>query len=421
MPYFISGVTADHKDLVARTPEEFRSLNGIDVRTRHRVLEIEPGKMRVKVADLDGGREFYADYTRLLLATGARAFAPPVDGVDLGGCFLLRKLEDSIRIKEFLKERKPRRAVVVGAGPIGVEMCESFRSVGLEVSLLEMANQVMPYMDPDLAARVQSRLEQEGVNCLLGQGLEGLEGDAGGRVRRVVTSGGHLDCDMVLLGIGIRPVSGVGEAAGAKLGARGAISIDRQMRTSVPGIYAAGDCATTFNTLTGQETWLPLGSTARKQGRLAADNMFGGRLEFGGVQGTSIVKCFDLTIGRTGLNETEARAAGFDPAEITMEAENLHEFFPGRGSMAVKLLADRAGGRLLGAQLVGELASAADKRLDIFAVAITAGLTAGDLQYLDLAYAPPYSTAVDVPIIAGNLMVGRIEGKTCSCGPYGLE
>jgi NADPH-dependent 2,4-dienoyl-CoA reductase/sulfur reductase-like enzyme len=310
---------------------------------------------------------------------------------------------------------------VVGAGPIGMEMCESFRSVGLEVSVVEMAHQVMPFMDSDLAAKVQSRLEQEGVNCLLGQGLEGLEGDAAGYVRRVVTSGGDLECDIVLLGIGVRPVAGVAEAAGVELGARGAIRVDRQMRTSVPGVYAAGDCATTTNTLTGEETWLPLGSTSRKQGRLAADNMFGGRLEFGGVQGSSIVKCFDLTIGRTGANESEARAGGFDPVVVTMEAENLHEYFPGRGSMAIKLWADRAGGRLVGAQLVGELASAADKRLDILAVAIAAGMTAGDLQYLDLAYAPPYSTAVDVPIVAGNLMVGKIEGKTCSCGPYGLE
>ena len=421
MPYYISGVTADYQNLIARTPEEFRVKNGIEVLTKHRVVEIEPERERVKVVDLVSGHEFYDDYTKLLIATGARAFIPPIEGTDLDGCFVLRKLDDSIRIKSFLKEKKPRTSLVVGAGPIGLEMCESFRAIGLQVAVLEMANQVMPLIEPDLAAKVQARLEQQGVNCLLGQKLEAIEGDSAGSIRRVATSGGELECDIVLLGIGVRPATEMAAAGGVELGIKGAIKVDPHMRTNLNDVYAAGDCATTTNTVNGRETWLPLGSTSRKQGRLAADNMFGGDIEFPGVQGTSVVKCFDLTVGRTGLNEIEARDAGFDPVVLSIEAESLHEYYPGGGAITLKLFADRVGGRLLGAQMVGEISSIAEKRLDILSVALGAGMTVEDLRYLDLAYAPPYSTAIDLPLIAGNVITGKIRGKSCRCDPEGLE
>ena len=421
MPYYISGVTADHTDLIARTPEQFKSKNGVELKTRHRVLEIDAAAGRVKVADLENNREFFDEYTRLLVATGAAPFVPPVDGAGLNGCFVLRRLADSISIRRFLREEDPRRAVVVGAGPIGIEMCESFRSVGLDVSVVEMAAEVMPLMDADMAAEVRRKLESEGVRCLTGTTLEGIGDDGGGSVRSVSTSAGDIECDIVLLGIGVRPVTDVASAAGVELGFRGAVKVDLQLRTSLPGVYAAGDCASTTHSVTGKETWLPLGSTSRKQGRLAADNMFGASVEFPGVLGTSLVKCFDLTVGRTGLDEREAREAGFDPVTVSMEAASLHGYYPGGGNMSVKLLAERAGGRILGAQGVGELAANADKRLDVLAMAVGSGMTADELQYADLAYAPPYSTAVDAPIIAGNLLNGELQGKLCSCGPEGLE
>ncbi len=421
MPYYISGVTADHNSLIARTPEEFRAKNSIDVRTRHRVTGIDADARRVMVADLEDGRESWMEYTVLLLATGASAFVPPVDGIGLEGCFTLRKLADSIAIKEFMKRRKPARAVVVGAGPVGLEMCESFRSVGLEVSLVEMADQVMPLIDADMASAVQEKLEAEGVKCFTGTRLEGIVGDTDAAVRAVATSSGELECDLALIGIGVRPVTDVAQQAGVELGAGGAIRVDARMRTNVPGIFAAGDCATTTNYITGEETWIPLGSTSRKQGRLAADNMFGADLAFPGVQGTSVVRCLDLTVGRTGLSESEAGGAGFEPETVRMEAESLHEYFPGGGLIRVKLVADRPSGRLLGAQVVGDLASTAEKRLDILAMAVGSGMTADDLQYADLAYAPPYSTAIDVPIIAANLLTGKLQGKPCSCNPFGLD
>jgi NADPH-dependent 2,4-dienoyl-CoA reductase/sulfur reductase-like enzyme len=421
MPYFISGVTADHNDLVARQPEEFKTLNQVDVRTRQRVVSIDPDGHLVRVLDLDAGREFEAPYTRLLISTGARAFVPPIDGAGLAGVFTLRRLADSVAIKEFIRARKPRRTLIVGAGPIGLEMCESFRTLGLEVTLVELAPQVAPFLEADLAVRIQARIEEEGVNCILGQGVSSLDGDEDGFIRQAVTASGNIAADLVLLAIGVRPVTELAEAAGVELGAGKAIRVDRRLRTNIADIYAAGDCATTTHTLTGQEVWIPLGSTSRKQGRLAADTMFGAPYEFPGVQGTSVVKCFDLTIGRTGLNEREAVEAGFKPVTVDMEAESLHTYYPGRGTMYLKLIADSGDGRLLGAQVVGEMSSVAEKRLDILSVAIGAGMTASEIQYLDLAYAPPYSTAIDVPIIAGNLMAGKVEGKACSCSGEGLE
>lgn len=421
MPYFISGVTADHNDLVARQPEEFASMNQVDVRTGHRVVSIEPDRRLVRVLDLDAGREFDAPYTKLLLATGARAFVPPLEGVGLSGVFTLRRLADSIAVKEFVKARSPRRALIVGAGPIGLEMCESFRTLGFEVTLVELTKQVAPFMDTDMASKVQARLEEEGVNCILGEGLSGLEGDRQGSVRQAGVGSGKVSADLVLLAIGVRPENELAAAAGVELGAGQAIRVDGGMRTNLPDIFAAGDCATTTNTLTGKEVWIPLGSTSRKQGRIVADAMFGSDTEFPGVQGTSVVKCFDLTIGRTGLNEREATEAGFKPVTVELEAESLHPYYPGRGSMDLKLVADSESGRVLGAQVVGEMNSVAEKRLDILSVAIGAGMTAHEIQYLDLAYAPPYSTAIDVPVIAGNLMASKIEGKGCSCSGEGLE
>ncbi len=421
MPYFISGVTAEHTDLIARQPSEFKTLNDIDVRIRHRVVEIDAVNHTVRVEDVIESRKSEVPYTRLLIATGAQAIVPGVDGTGLSGVFTLRKLDDSVRIRQFIMHRRPRRTVVVGAGPVGLEMCESFRSLGMEVTLLEMGRQVMPLLDEDISARVQVHLETMGVECVLGNALRGIEGDADGYVRGVLLESGGIECDLVLLGIGVRPSADLAVSAGAELGVRGAVRVDRRMRTSAEDVFAAGDCATTTHSITGGETWIPMGSTSRKQGRVAAENMSGGDAEFPGVLGTAVVKCFDMTLGRTGLSAGEARDAGFDPVTVDVEAETLHSYYPGRGKMLLRLTADGAGGRLLGAQVAGSLRAAVDKRLDVLAMAIGAGMSSEDLQYADLAYAPPYSTVVDVPGIAGNVMSSKLRGEVCRCDLSGLE
>jgi NADPH-dependent 2,4-dienoyl-CoA reductase/sulfur reductase-like enzyme len=421
MPYFISGVTADHNDLVARRPEEFKEQNGIDVMRRHRALGIDTANHTARITDLESGRERDVDYTKLLISTGASSFVPPVDGIDATGVFTLRRLSDSIMIKQFISGNGPRRAVIVGSGPIGVEMCESFRRLGMEVSLIELADQVLPIVDGDVAGRVQRVLESEGVDCQLGQQMLGVEVDGKGRATGVVLGSRVVPADIVLMALGVRPLSRIASEAGIELGTRGAIRVDSGMRTSAPDIYAAGDCATTTNVLTGEEAWIPLGSTARKQGRVAAESMFGGEAAFPGVQGTAVVKCFDLTVGRTGLDEGAAEKAGFDPVTVHLEAESLHSYYPGRGEMYLKMTADRRTGRVLGAQVAGELRSVAEKRLDILAVAISCGMRAEDMRYLDLAYAPPYSTAMDIPVIAADVMASKLGGARCSCDSSGLE
>lgn len=421
MPYFIGGVTGDHRSLVARTPEQFRARNGVEVLTRHRAEKIDPVNKRVRVRDLEGGSEFWSSYSRLLLSTGASPFVPSIPGTDLSGVFTLRSLEDSLAIRDFLKSARPRRAVIVGAGPIGMEMCEAFSAAGLEVAVVEMAETVMPLLDPEISSLVRSHLEARGVTCLTGGSVTSLEGDGEGSVRRVVTSSEELEAEIVLLAIGIRPVTDIAVDAGVELGTRGAIRVDAGLRTNLPDIFAAGDCATTRNSVTSEETWIPLGSTSRKQGRLAADNIFGAGLEFPGVQGTSVVKVFDLTAGRTGLGETEAQNSGFETESITFEAEAVPKYYGHTGTITMKLVAERPTGRVLGAQVAGDVPAVAEKRLDVLAVAVAARFTSSDLQYLDLAYAPPYSTAVDVPIVAGNLMTAKISGKPCTCDSEGLE
>lgn len=413
-------MTADYRSLIARTPAEFKSLNGIDVLTGHEVMSVDPAEKSIRVRDAASGREYDDRYDRLLFSTGASAFVPPFEGARLEGVFTVRHLADGLRIKEYLTGLSSRRAVVVGSGPIGLEMCEALRSVGLDVTLVELADRVMPTISADLSRIVQSKLESEGVRCVLGQSVTAIDG-SGGLVRSVSTPTGPLEADLVLLGIGVKPVTELAARAGVEMGAGGAIKVDPRMRTNVEDVFAAGDCATTVNTVTGAETWLPLGSTARKQGRVAGENIAGGSVDFPGVQGTAIVKCFDMTVGRTGLDEKEARAAGFDPVVTGIEAEPLHKYYPSAGPLHLQVTADRATGRALGAQVAGPLGSAADKRLDIMAVAVGSRMTVDEMQYMDLAYAPPYSTAIDSPIVIANIASGRIHGTECSCDGAGLD
>jgi NADPH-dependent 2,4-dienoyl-CoA reductase/sulfur reductase-like enzyme len=258
-----------------------------------------------------------------------------------------------------------------------------------------------------------------GVNLHLGTKVEEIEG--GDRVKRVLTSNGELDTDMVLLSIGIRPVSKLAEKAGAELGAKGAIKVDEHMRTSLPDVLACGDCAVTHHLISGRESWIPLGSTARKQARVAAETAAGNEATFPGVQGTFILKAFEKAAGKTGLSLDEAVEAGFDAEIVSLEDSSLPRYYKGGGKMSIRIIVEKPSGRVLGAQLVGDYTANIDKRLDVLAVAVKAGLTATDLTSLDLAYAPPFSTALDLPIVAGYLAEAKVLGKTCFCTVEGLE
>jgi len=409
-------VTADWHALVARTPEEFASKSNIQVKVRHIVTELDPANKRVKVDDLEGGREFWDDYDSLVVATGATPVMPPLPGRDLPGVFVLRSLTDALAIKSYLERYGPRHATIVGAGSIGLEMCESLRLLGIEVDLVEKASQVMTMFDADISESIQSYLEEQGVTCHLGQGVLGMEA-RNGKVSMLETEAHRLQTDLVLLSLGVKPSTELAQAAGMELGVAGAIRVDESMRTNLPDVFAAGDCITTRHLVTGEEAWIPLGDHARKQGRVAGSNVFGGQGTFRGVQGTVIVKSFNLTIGKTGLTGSEAARAGMAGETVTLTHDAKPSYYPGYAQMTAKVTADRATRRLVGAQIIGELNAGVDKRLDVLSVCIRAGLTLKDIEELDLAYAPPFSHAIDMPITAANLLSAKLGGEICACDP----
>jgi NADPH-dependent 2,4-dienoyl-CoA reductase/sulfur reductase-like enzyme len=402
MPYYIAGDILDYRRLLARTPEQMEK-QGVEVHVRHEVTGIDPGARTVTVRDLEGGRESTQQYDKLVLATGAAPVRPSIPGLNSKGVYELRKLEDGITLQRVLTghmDPRPRRAVILGGGYVGVEMAETFRRLGLEVTMLIRSGQVMrKTLDDDVRALLEEELAHQGVEVVKGTPIAFEGGD---QVAAVVTEDGRYPCDIVLLGIGVSP-GGVplARAAGVALGATGAIATDDHMRTNVSGVYAAGDCAEVFHLITGEPAYIPLGSTANKQGRVAGENAAGGEATFGGVVGTMVVRGFELAVARTGLTEAEARAAGYAVRGTMIKAMDRSGYFPGAAPIHVKLIVDEGSARLLGGQIVGKDGVA--KRIDVLATALHQRLTVTDLQRLDLSYAPPFAPVWDPILVAANV------------------
>lgn len=408
IPFLVGGEVADVEELRPRDAAWFASRYRMDVRTRHDVVAVDHPARTLTVRDLETGDVRTDSYDVLVLATGARPVVPDVPGVGLGGVHVVRNPSDGAAIRAFVEDRPVRRAVVVGGGYIGLEMAEQLAGRGVEVALVEAERHVMPRMDPDMSARVDAVLARHRVELHLGARLAAVEDDGAGRAGGVVLDdGARLPADLVVLAVGVRPVTELAVQVGARLGPTGAIAVDPQQRTSVPGVYAVGDCAESFSAITGEPVWVPLGSTANKTGRIAGDVISGGSLAHRGILGTAIVRVFDVAVGQTGLTETAARAAGYD-------VEVLHNIKPDRSTylggreLVLKAVADRATGRLLGAQVVGP--QGVDKRVDVLATAITFGARAADLFHLDLAYAPPYATTKDPVHYTGMALENAISG-----------
>lgn len=420
LPYFIGGHSPNWRRLLARLPDEFESRQNIRIFLRHRVNSIDAENKTIRVADLEGVSESSIPYDTLVIGTGAAPFVPPLPGRELDGVFVLRSITHALEMKSFIDLRAPHRAVIVGAGAIGLEMCEALRRLDMEVHLVELAGQVLPPIDADLSSLLASHLEENGVALHLGAEVKGMSG-RDGRVGGVSAGTEEIETELVLLSIGIRPASVIAEKAGIELGAKGAIRVDERMRTSAPDVLACGDCSTTRNLVTGAESWMPMGSTARKQARVAAETVAGNESAFPGTQGTFILKTFDMSVGKTGLSAEEASAAGIDADTVDVEDTSRPGYYRGEGKITLRVTVERGSGRMLGAQAIGDYRAAVDKRLDIMATAIRGGLTATDLSYLDLAYAPPFSHPFDLPVIAGNLAEAKVLGKECSCGAEGLE
>nr|BFE62536.1 FAD-dependent oxidoreductase [Dactylosporangium thailandense] len=396
IPYLVAGDVATSDDLVARRPADFARMD-IDLRLSSTVAGIDVDRRSVLVRGPDG--EYREPFDQLVIATGGVPARPDVPGALSLGIHGVQTLEDGIRLLGYLDRHGPKRAVVVGGGYIGLEMAEAMLKHGLEVTLVDAADQPMRTLDPDMGGLVADALLAEGVTLRLGERLEGFASHAG-RVTAVHTSGGEIPADLVILGLGTRPDSDLARAAGLGIGETGGIRTDRRMRTSADGIWAAGDCVETFHLVSQRPVAIALGTHANKQGRAVGINIGGGYATFPGVVGTAVSKLCDTEVARTGLSTAEAAAAGFSSFGVVTESTTRAGYFPGARKIKTKIIAERTTGRLLGAQIVGEEGAA--KRIDALAVALWHGMTVEEMTSLDLSYAPPFAPVWDPVLIAAR-------------------
>ena len=411
LPYYIGGVIENRAALTLQTPESFRRRFNIDVRVHQEVVAIHPEEKTVTVRRLEDGSEYRESYDKLILSPGAKAVHPNVPGLDDSRVFTLRTVEDTYRIRDYVTEKKPQRAVVIGGGFIGLEMAENLLHAGVATTLLQRSSHVMPPLDGDMASSVHAYLRDKGVDLRLNTTYSAVKAAEGGELTVELTDGTSLETDLLLLAIGVTPDSHLAAEAGLQLGAKGAIVVNERMETSAPDIYAVGDAVEVRHFVTGRPALIALAGPANKQGRIAADNICGRPSVFHGSQGSSVLKLFDMTIAATGINEKQAKETGIAYDKTVTFSANHATYYPGATDMTIKVLYEKESGRVLGAQIVGF--EGVDKRLDVLATAIRAGMTGEDLSELDLAYAPPYSSAKDPVNMAGfvweNLHTGAVK------------
>lgn len=396
MPYYIGGEVEEADKLTPRDPAFFKSKYNVDVRTSHKVLNINPETKSVEIKNLFSNEVFTDYYDKLILATGASAIIPPIEGASDSHVFTLRNIGDMNRIKTFINDVHPKKAVIVGTGFIGLEVCENLKNLGIEVTLVERLPQVTPGLDPDMAAYVEDHLKKNGVAVY--SGLSAVKIEEG---KVFLENGEVIAVDFVLLSVGVKPNTELAVSMGVELGETKAIKVNNTMMTNLPDVYACGDCIEQFHVVTRKPVYRPMGSTANKTGRIAGDVITGGNLSFRGILGTGIFQIFGMTVALTGLSEKEAIKEGFDVEVCHNIKPNKPEYMGGK-EMVIKGIADRKTGRLLGTQIVG--AEGVDKRIDVFVTAITYQAKAEDLFHLDLAYAPPFSTTKDPVMYTGMIL-----------------
>lgn len=404
LPYYIGGVIEDPEELTLQTPESFFSRFRIRMKVRHEVTAIHPDRKTVSVRNLETDEAFEERYDKLLLSPGAKPVRPDLPGIDSGRVFTLRTVEDTFRIKDYVNENKPRSAVMVGGGFIGLEVAENLRDLGMEVTIIQKPRQLMSPFDSDMASFIHAEMRRHGVKLALGYSSEGFEEKNGG-IDVLLKDSAPVHADMVILAIGVTPESSLAKDAGLALGLKGSILVNDRMETSVTDIYAVGDAVQVKNYVTGEDALIALAGPANKQGRIAADNICGGDSRYQGSQGSSVIKVFDMTAAITGINETNARKSGLDTEAVILSPMSHAGYYPGGKVMTMKVVFEKETYRLLGAQIVGY--EGVDKRIDVLATAIHAGMKATQLKDLDLAYAPPYSSAKD-PVNMAGFMVENI-------------
>lgn len=413
LPYYIGGVIQDREELTLQTPESFWDRFRIDVRVGHEVTAIDPAAKTVTGKNLATGETFVESYDKLLLSPGAKPLKPPLPGLDSPRLFTLRTVEDTMAIRTFVEEHKPRRAVMAGGGFISLEVAENLAELGVEVTVVQRLPHLMPPLDYDIASFLHNHMRAKGVRVLLDTAVSGFS-QQGQTITTLVEGGDPIPADLAILAIGVAPESTLAKEAGLALGQRGGIAVNDRMETSHPDIYAVGDAVEITHLVTGEKTRIALAGPANKQGRVAADNICGGDSRYPGAQGSSVLKLFDLTVAATGLNEGTAQAAGLDYETVILSPLSHAGYYPGGTVMTMKVLYEKGSLRLLGAQIVG--GDGVDKRLDVLATAMQAGLTVTALKELDLAYAPPFSSAKDPVKMAGfmaeNLEAGLVKQFT---------
>ena len=407
LPYYIGGVIEDPEELTLQTPESCFSRFRVNMKVRHEVTAIHPEEKTVSVKNLETGEEFEESYDKLILSPGAKPTQPRLPGVGLNKLFTLRTVEDTFRIKAYISENHPKSAVLAGGGFISLELAENLRELEMEVTIVQRPKQLMNPFDPDMASFIHSEMRKHGVKLALGHTVEGFEEKDGG-VDVLLKDETPLHADMVVLAIGVSPDTQLAQDAGLELGIKGSIVVNDRMETSVPDIYAVGDAVQVKHFVTGQDVLLSLAGPANKQGRIAADNICGGDSHYTGSQGSSVIKVFDMTAATTGVNETNAKKAGLDMDTVILSPMSHAGYYPGGKVMTMKVVFEKETYRLLGAQIVGY--EGVDKRIDVLATAIRAGLKATELKDLDLAYAPPYSSAKDPVNMAGFMIENIAKG-----------
>ena len=404
LPYYIGGVIEDAGELTLQTPESFFTRFRVQIKVLHEVTAIHPDRKTVSVTNLQTGERFEESYDKLLLSPGAKPTQPRFPGADSDRLFTLRTVEDTLRIRAYIDEHHPRSAVLAGGGFIGLELAENLRELGMDVTIVQKPMHLMTPFDADMAALIHGEMRRHGVKLALGHTVEGFAQRDGG-MDVLLQDAAPLHADMVILAIGVTPDTALAKEAGLELGVRGSIVVNDRMETSVPDIYAVGDAVQVRHFVTGQDALIALAGPANKQGRIAADNICGGDSRYTGSQGSSVLKVFDMTAALTGLNETQAAAAGFDADSVILSPMSHAGYYPGGRVMTMKVVFEKATYRLLGAQIVGY--EGVDKRIDVLATAIRAGMKATELKDLELAYAPPYSSAKD-PVNMAGFMVDNI-------------
>ena len=404
LPYYIGDVITDADELTLQTPESFYSRFRVDMRVHHEVTAIHPEKKTVSVKNLKTGEKFEESYDKLILSPGAKPTKPRFPGADLDKVFTLRTVEDTLRIKNYINEKHPQSVVLAGGGFIGLELAENLCELGMDVTVVEYAKQLMSPFDLDMAAFIHNEMRKHGVKLVLGRAVEGLEEKDDG-IKVLLRDDAPLHADMVVLAIGVTPDTVLAKDAGLELGIKGSIIVNDRMETSIPDIYAAGDAVQVKNFVTGEDALISLAGPANKQGRIIADNVCGLDSRYKGSQGSSVIKVFDMTAALTGINERTAKAMGIDADTVILSPMSHAGYYPGGKVMTIKVVFEKGSYRLLGAQIVGY--EGVDKRIDVLATAIRAGMKATDLKELDLAYAPPYSSAKD-PVNMAGFMIDNI-------------